>query len=106
MLLFLPFPHSLDELLPADLEPVYTFFSHQLPIHDGVGGYTRMVCARHPQGVIPLHPLPPDQDVLESHWHGVSLVQNAGDIRGRNDYGIGRPVGGVLRMKIAFLHPE
>ena len=65
-----------------------------------------MVGAGHPQGLIALHPLGADEDILQGLVKRVTHVELAGHVRGRNDNRIGFLVRIDLGMEKAGVVPE
>jgi len=70
-----------------------------------LGGDAGVVGARHPEDVVALHALPAAEDVLQGVVEGVSHVQGAGDVRGRNDDAVGFLVGGGGSAEVALALP-
>ena len=104
--LVLPVPHTLQELLPAQIVAGQALALAQLLLHLDLGGDAGVVGAGHPQGGIALHPLEADQDVLEGAVHGVAHVELAGDVGGRHDDGEGAFVRVAAALKAAVLLPH
>ena len=104
--LVLPVPHTLQELLPAQIVAGQALALAQLLLHLDLGGDAGVVGAGHPQGGIALHPLEADQDVLEGAVHGVAHVELAGDVGGRHDDGEGALVRVAAALKAAVLLPH
>ena len=103
--LLLPGPHALQELLPAQVIAGQALLA-QVLLHLDLGGDTGVVRAGQPQGLVPLHPLEADEDVLQGGVHGVAHVQLAGDVGGRHHDGKGLLVGIRLRLEAAAVHPH
>ena len=103
--LVLPVPDPLQELLPAQVIAGQAFLA-QLFLHLDLGGDAGMVHAGDPQGVVALHPLEPDQGVLQRCVHGVTHVQLAGDIGGRHDDGEGLFALILLSVEVAAVLPH
>ena len=55
------------------------------PFHHGLRGDPGVVGARHPEGVVALHPPPADQHVLQRVVQRVPHVQGPGHVRRRDD---------------------
>ena len=68
-------------------------------------GDGRMVGTRLPQGLIPLHSLETDQDILHGIVQGVAHVQLTRHVWRRHDNGKRFLVRIYLRVKIAFIQP-
>ena len=100
--LLLPLPDLLQKLLPAQVMPAHTL-SRQLTLHHHLGGDTRMVGTRLPQGVATLHAAEADQRIHDRVVEAMAHVQAAGHVRRRQGNGIGltRP----LRSKVIVLLP-
>ena len=60
----LPLPDPLDERLPSEVVTAGALRG-KLPLHDVLRGDAGVIHARHPQGLVPLHPAPADQRVLD-----------------------------------------
>ena len=103
--LLLPGPHALQELLPAQVIAGQALLA-QVLLHLDLGGDAGVVRAGQPQGLVPLHPLEADEDVLQGGVHGVAHVQLAGDVGGRHHDGKGLLVGIRLRLEAAAVHPH
>ena len=104
-ILFLPFPSPLQKGFPADLLFGDSLFAHRL--HNlGLGSDGSMVGARHPKGVIPLHPAPTDQDILQRIVQRMAHMQLPGDV-GRWDHnGIRSFIRLYFRVKVVALEPK
>jgi len=102
----LPIPDPLHQPFASQLVPRLVFFQEQPPLDHGLSGDSRMIGAGHPEGLEALHPLLPDQHVLERVVQGVPEVQSAGHVRRRDDDRIRLPVGIRLAVKVASLLPE
>jgi hypothetical protein len=89
--LLFPFPDPLDEFLPAQGVAVQASFQ-ELFLHDVLCGNACVVRSWHPEGIVPPHPLEPDQDILQGIVQGVSDMEGACYIGRRDDNGIGFPV--------------
>ena len=75
LVLVLPGPDPLDEGLAAEVVAGLLLLLEQPLLDDRLGGDAGVVGAGHPEGVVPLHPPPADQDVLERVVQGVAQVQ-------------------------------
>ena len=84
-----PGPDSFDEGILAEGVAVSPFVG-ELLLDYVLGGYSGMVGAGHPEDIVPLHPLPPRQDVLERVVEGVAHVERAGYVGWGDDDGKGR----------------
>ena len=82
--LLLPLPDPLDEGLPPDLAP-FQPLPRQFALHHDLGRDAGVVGAREPQGLVALHPLAPDRDVLQQLLEGVADVERPGDVRRGQD---------------------
>src|SRR5690606_5644109 len=94
--LFFPLEDPLDELLAAELLAGLALALEQA-LDDDLGGDARVVRARQPQGVVPLHTLVPNEDVLEGRTAGVTHVEGARDVRGRDRDHVRRAI--VVRVR-------
>ena len=100
-----PFPDAINKGLAAHVPASdivtglgHLAFDHHLRCDAG------MVGARLPQHILAAHALEPDQDILQRIVQGVPHVQNAGDIRRRDDDGISlcRRVAGGFEASVFF----
>ena len=101
---FLPLPGALQELLPSQLLLVNAFL-FQLVGHLHLRGDSSVICSRDPEGVVALHPLIADQDILQGVVKSVAHVQLSGNVRWRHHRckGLSAPV--HFRVEIFFLAP-
>ena len=88
----LPRPDLLEKLLAADLAAVRLLPLHHLPLDHHLRGDAGVVGAGLPQHVAAAHALEAAEDVLQRVVERVAHVQRAGDVRRRNDDGVGRGV--------------
>ena len=104
--LFPPLPDLVDEGLSPQVVPGDALCRQGL-FHHVLGGDAGMVGSRHPQRVEPVHPLVADHDILQGVVQGMPHVENPGDVRRRDDDGIGRlDLITFIGMEIALVHPE
>ena len=83
--LLLPLPHALEELLAPEVLAALALLLERL-LDDVLGGDAGVVGAGQPQRVAPLHPAPPDQDVLDGLVEGVPHVEDARHVRRRDHH--------------------
>ena len=83
-----PLPCSFEETVAADIVLGDAFFLHRLD-YLRLGSYRSVVGAGHPKGIVALHSLPADKDILESVIKSVTHVKLAGDIRRRDNDRVG-----------------
>ena len=98
-----PGPDLFDEGVAADCFGVAVFrrnaaverdaLLRQHPLDDHLGRDAGMVGAGLPQHVAALHPVKPDQDVLDRVVEGVADMEAAGDVRRRDHDGVGLAAG-------------
>jgi len=100
--LVFPFPDLVQELLAAQVMAVQTL-CFDLTLNQHLGGDTRVVGARLPQGVATLHAAETDQGVHDRVVKTVTHVQAAGDVRRRDHDGV--RVARALRGKIILFFP-
>ena len=93
-ILVLPVPYTLQEFFTAKIVAGQTLLA-KLLLHLDLGGDAGVIDAGNPQGVIALHPLEPDQSILQCRVHGVTHVQLTGDVGWGHDDGEGL---------LAFIH--
>ena len=101
--LLLPLPRMLQKLLARErtlVDPLGFELGHDFRL----GGDRRVVGARHPAGVLTLHPRAAHQHVLDRLVEHVAHVQHACHVGGRNYDRIGLPRVGN-RVEEAVLHP-
>ena len=102
--LFLPLPGALQEFLPSQFLLVNSLL-FELVCHLHLCGDGSVVCSRDPQGIVSLHPLIADQDILQCVVQGVAHMQLSCDVRGRHDSckGFSAPV--YLSVEVFVLTP-
>ena len=103
--LFLPLPDATDKLLAAQVVAGLAFLFCQHALDHQLRRDARVVGARQPQRVVPLHASPAHQRVLH-HVHRVPHVQRPGDVRRRNRNRERRLRRRRTGMKIALLDPD
>jgi len=86
-----PAPDPLHQLLPAQIEAAQALLEEfLLDLH--LGGNAGMVRSGQAEGVVALHPFPPDERVVDGMLQGMSHVQLARDVgRGNGDAIAGPP---------------
>jgi hypothetical protein len=77
----LPFPHLLQELLPAQVVAA-DLLGIQLPFHHDLRGDAGVVGAWLPQGVLAAHAVVTGQGIHQAMLEGMAHVQGAGDVGG------------------------
>ncbi len=85
-----PFPYTFDEFLPPEIVAGLSFFG-QRTFHDMLCGDSCVIRSGNPAGLEPGHPLVPDQSVLQGRVEDMTHVQDACDIRRRDDDGVRIP---------------
>ena len=86
--LLLPCPGTFQKSFSADVLFFDTLFPHGF--HDlGFGRNGSVVGTRQPQGTVAGHPLPANQNILQSFVQCMTHVQLSGDVRRRDHDGIG-----------------
>ena len=104
-ILLAPFPHFFHEPITSDLLPVDAPFREH-PFHDHVRGDTGVIRSRHPEGFETLHPLEPDEHVLDRVVQNVAEVEYPGDVGWGYDDGIGGLAGSRIGVEELVLFPE
>ena len=99
-----PVPALLEEALTAQIRLLNSLRAQRINDLD-LGRNTGMVCPGLPEGVISLHPLIADQDILEGVVQGVAHVELAGDVGRRDHDGEGGPGMIHLGVKVFFFFP-
>ena len=102
--LFAPVPAFLQKALAAQVSLLDPLLAQSVDDLD-LGGDTGMVGTGLPEGVISLHPLIADQDILEGVVQGVAHVELAGDVGRRDHDGEGGPGMIHLGVKVFFFFP-
>ena len=102
----LPLPDPFDQSLASKIVAGLLLFGDQTFLDNCLGGDAGVIRARHPQGLVALHPFLADEDVLERVVQGVAQVQRAGHVRRRNDDRVGLAIGVRLAVEVALLFPE
>ena len=102
----LPVPDALKELLAAEVVTGQALLLAEVFLYLDLGRDARVVGAGHPQGLVALHTLGADQDVLQGLVERMAHVELAGHVRGRDDDGIGLFVRIDLGMEKAGVVPE
>ena len=103
---FLPLPHTLEELLPAQVIAGQALLGAQLLLHLDLGGDTGVVHAGQPQRGVALHPLETGQDILKGAVQGVAHMELAGDVGRGHDDGKGRLLGIRVAVEAVSIHPH
>ena len=96
LVLCLPLPHPLEELLAPQFTAARPFLG-ELALDHHLRGDSRVVGPRQPERVVALHAPPPDHQVLEGELERVADVQLARDVRRWDQDHVWRPVRGLLR---------
>ncbi len=104
VVLLLPLPHPLEELLPSQLLAARAF-GEEMALHHELGGDAGMIGTGEPEGVVALHPAPAGQQVLQGGLQGVADVELAGDVGRRDHDAVRGPVRGRLGAEIVPLRP-
>ena len=101
--LLLPLPDFLDELVAAQRVAGLAFACNgEVARDDHLGGDAGVVGAHLPQRAIATHAVVADQRVLQGVLERVAHVQRAGDVRRRQQDGIGRAVARGRKRAAAF----
>ena len=99
--MLLPLPHLLDEALAAQTVAGQAFLA-EVARHHHLGGDAGVVGAHLPQRVAAEHAVIADQRVLQRVLERVAHVQGAGDVRRRQQDGVGRALAARLEYAAAF----
>ena len=103
--LLLPCPCTFQKSFSADVLFFDAFFPHGF--HDlGFGRNGSVVGTRQPQGAVAGHPLPANQNILQSFVQCVTHVQLSGDVRRRDHNGIGLLLGIHMGREAAAVVPH
>ena len=104
--LVLPVPHTLQELLTAQIIAGQALLHAQGLLHLDLGGNAGVVGAGQPQGGVALHALEADQNILQGAVHGVTHVQLTGNVGRGHDDGKGLLVRVTVTLEAAVLLPS
>ena len=110
MVLLLPLVCTFEEILATEVVPRLLFAPPQHLLDNALCGDTCVIATRQVECGEAAHTMPSDQDVLQRCGEGVSAVELAGDVGGRNrdDEVAGALDGAVgleLRLEEALLLP-
>ena len=101
--LFLPGPDLLDEGVAAQRVAGFALaLEHQVAADHHLGGDAGVVGAHLPQRAVTAHAVVADQRVLQGVLERVAHVQRAGDVRRRQQDGVGRAVARGRERAAAF----
>ncbi len=95
----------LDQLFAPEIMPRLIFQFLQSPFDDRLRGNSRMIGARHPQGLKATHAMPANADILQRIVQCMSQVQGTGHIGRWNNDGEGLARGIDLGSKTAVQLP-
>ncbi len=101
----LPVPDPLQKPLPAQVVAAQALIFAQLLLHLHLGGDARVVRPGEVERRVPLHPLVPDEHVLEGVVHGVAHVELSRHVGRGHDNGEGLPFGVPVSPEAAVLLP-
>lgn len=79
-MIVLPLHDCLQEFRSAKVTSRLLLAAPKHILHNGLGGNTGMIAAREIKGLVALHTMPPDKDVLERGGEGVTTVKLSGDV--------------------------
>ena len=99
-----PFPGALKEALASELSLCESFGFH-LCDDPCLSSYGSVVGAGEPESCIALHTLSADKYILKRFVKGVPHVELTGDVRRRDNYGIGLFPGIALSVEISVFLP-
>ena len=102
--LLLPRPHTFEELLAPEVEPRRPLRAQRL-LDLCLRRDARMVAARHPDDVLPAHPLIPHEDILQSIVECMPHVELSRHIRRRDDDAVRFAALVRLLMKKSVIFP-
>ena len=102
--LALPRPDALHERLTAELVPREPLLP-ELPLHHVLRGDAGMIRTGHPEGVVPAHPMPADQDILQRVVQGVPHMERARHVGRRDDDAVRGGRGGLVGAEEILLLP-
>ena len=103
--LLFPFPGALQKAVSADVllgKPLLPHFFNNFRLGRNRG----VVGARHPQGIVPLHTLKADKYVLQRIVERVPHMELTRNIRGRNNYCVGRLIFLAFCVEVPAVKPH
>ena len=104
--LLLPVPNALEKLLASEIVAGDAFVFAEVFLDLYLRGDAGMVCAGYPKGVVALHALGADENVLKRFVKGVPHVELSRDVGRRDNDAEGRAAILGVGRKIAFLRPH
>ena len=104
-ILLLPSPSTLKEFFSAYLLLCYTLFTHCLN-NLCFGRNWSVVGSGEPKSVVAVHSVETNENILQGIIKSVSHMKLTCDIRGRNNYCVGRLIAFFISVKIAVIHPK
>ena len=104
--LVFPFPDAFDERLAADVVSRQLFFFEHSPLDDRLRGDAGVIGAGHPERLVPLHPSPASQQILQRPVERMPHVQRSGHVRQRNHDRVRLLVRVRIRVEIAAFLPK
>ena len=102
--LFFPFPDCFNKFFAAEVMAGNAFFG-QIALNNHLGCDTGVIHAGLPENLFAEHTVITDQDILQRVVQRVSHMQNAGNVRRRNDNGKGLLVLAHVGLEIAAVFP-
>ena len=105
LVFILPLPNAFEEFLASEVVARQALFLAQTLLDLDLRGDAGVIRSGDPKGIVPLHTLVANQNVLQGFVKRVTHVELPRDVRWRNDHRKMRRV--VLRVgrKVAFLAP-
>src|SRR5690606_24160272 len=100
----LPLPNPLDKLLPAEVMPREAL-GRELPLYHVLRGDAGVVHSRKPERLVALHPLTPNQDVLDRVVKGMPDMQRTSHVRRGDDDRKRRLVAARVGSEVARRYP-
>src|SRR5258708_1283332 len=100
-----PLPHTLKKGLTTNFMAVRALLSQQA-FDNGLRRNTRVIFARHPQGIVSQHAMIANKNVFDSRRDGMTQVQRARDIGWRHTDDKGFTSRTRAWLKVATFFPE
>ena len=101
-----PFPDSFDKLFATEVVARLAFVFLEPLFDDGLSGDPGMIGSGHPERIKSLHPLHPNQNVLQRIVERVAKMQRTGNVGGRDDdrVRLARRIGGGVEVPAILPH--
>ena len=105
LVLILPLPHALEEFLAPEVVAGQPLLHAQAFLDLDLRGDARVVCSGNPKGIVALHPLIANQNILQGLVERVPHVELSRDVGRRDDHRKMLRLIGYVGRKIALVAP-